>query len=120
MRVLIDGCFDPFHIGHARYLAAAKRFGEVLARVAPDDAIRAKERIPFQNQNEREQMFRTFGCEIASARRPWSSLLADVDYLVKGIDWYGALPIEIVQECRRTGTGLIFTATDEKHSSERV
>jgi len=36
--VLANGCFDLLHVGHARYLAAAKQPGEVLVVALNDDA----------------------------------------------------------------------------------
>jgi len=36
--VLANGCFDPLHVGHTRYLADAKRHGDFLVVAVNDDA----------------------------------------------------------------------------------
>jgi len=36
--VLANGCFDPMHVGHVRYLAGAKSHGDFLVVALNDDA----------------------------------------------------------------------------------
>jgi rfaE bifunctional protein nucleotidyltransferase chain/domain len=36
--VLANGCFDPLHVGHVRYLSDAKRHGDLLVVAVNDDA----------------------------------------------------------------------------------
>jgi rfaE bifunctional protein nucleotidyltransferase chain/domain len=36
--VLANGCFDPLHVGHARYLEGAKRHGDFLVVALNNDA----------------------------------------------------------------------------------
>ncbi len=36
--VLAIGCFDPFHVGHVRYLEAAAAHGDILVAAVFDDA----------------------------------------------------------------------------------
>ena len=36
--VLANGCFDPLHVGHTRYLIDAKRHGDFLVVAVNDDA----------------------------------------------------------------------------------
>lgn len=36
--VLANGCFDPLHVGHTRYLADAERHGDFLVVAVNDDA----------------------------------------------------------------------------------
>jgi D-glycero-beta-D-manno-heptose 1-phosphate adenylyltransferase len=40
--VLANGCFDLLHVGHVRYLAAARRLGDVLFVGINDDAAVAR------------------------------------------------------------------------------
>jgi rfaE bifunctional protein nucleotidyltransferase chain/domain len=35
--VLANGCFDPLHVGHARYLSGAKEYGDFLVVAINDD-----------------------------------------------------------------------------------
>ncbi len=39
--VLANGCFDPLHVGHARYLAGARMLGDRLVVAINDDASAA-------------------------------------------------------------------------------
>jgi rfaE bifunctional protein nucleotidyltransferase chain/domain len=39
--VLTNGCFDLLHVGHARYLAAARSIGHLIVGVNSDDSVRS-------------------------------------------------------------------------------
>jgi rfaE bifunctional protein nucleotidyltransferase chain/domain len=40
--VLANGCFDVLHVGHVRYLAAAKKLGgKLIVAINSDDSVRA-------------------------------------------------------------------------------
>src|SRR5437764_1004820 len=39
--VLTNGCFDLLHVGHVRYLAAARRLGRLMVGVNSDRSVRA-------------------------------------------------------------------------------
>lgn len=57
--VLANGCFDLFHVGHARYLAGAKAVGDVLVVGVNSDehARRLKgEGRPVVPENERAEL----------------------------------------------------------------
>lgn len=121
--VLADGCFDPLHWGHVRYLQAASAFGPVVVRIAPDAAILAKGRPVFQPQGERAQMIRAF----ASV----DSVIVDVNlaqairrirpmYFVKGADWEGRLPFDVTDACAVVGTQIVYVPTQERTSTERL
>lgn len=122
--VLADGKFDPVHWGHVRYLAAAAALGELYVRVAPDAEILAKGRLLFQTRDER---LKTIG-----ALRPVAAVISDdltlaetirelvPTYLVKGEDWRGRLPEDVVEACADTGTQILFLDTQERTSSERL
>jgi cytidyltransferase-like protein len=57
-KVLVGGCFDLLHIGHLRFLKAAKKQGDILIiALESDDFIRiTKKREPFHNQSERAEI----------------------------------------------------------------
>jgi len=130
--VLADGCFDPLHIGHVRYMLAAKAlcardviiddFERFLVRVAPDAAIRAKGRDPFQTAGER--------ADCLTALVPCQCYFTDTlahavtelkpRLLVKGLDWYGKLPLDVIDACLSTGTHIMHTMTQERTSTERL
>ncbi len=121
--VLADGCFDCLHVGHVRYLVSAAHLGPVAVRVAPDADIVAKGRRPFQTQTERGEMLLalrmvervTYDATLAAAVRRLTP-----QYLVKGDDWQGRLPTDVVTACQETGTKILFTQTRERTSTERL
>jgi rfaE bifunctional protein nucleotidyltransferase chain/domain len=61
--VLANGCFDLFHVGHIRYLRAAKAKGDVLVVALNSDAsvrkLKGKGR-PILPQKERAQILASF------------------------------------------------------------
>ena len=121
--VLADGCFDPLHIGHIRYLHAAKSLGDqMVIRVAPDSAIVDKGRVPFQAQHERMHTISALnvgyvcGIEsLAEAVRKFKPA-----YLAKGSDWQGRLPADVLAACEEVGTHVVYTSTQDRTSSERL
>src|SRR3712207_1744898 len=57
--VFTNGCFDILHVGHARYLAAARRLGDVLlVAVNSDRSVRALKGPgrPLMREAERAEM----------------------------------------------------------------
>ncbi len=121
--VLADGCFDPIHYGHIRYLAEAAAFGPLVVRVAPDAAITAKGRSPFQWRDER-------AATIAALRMVDAVALDDTledaidrlspQYLVKGADWQGKLSNSLQKTCEANGTQICYVDTQERTSTERL
>ena len=121
---LADGCFDPLHIGHIAYLHAAAHMGRPLCvRVAPDTVIRQKGRTPFQSYSERAGLIlalkdvdRICGDDtLAGAVRRLKPAR-----LVKGPDWRGRLPHEVMETCEAVGTKILFTDTAFSSSTERL
>jgi len=58
VKVLVGGCFDLIHLGHVRFLKAAKNQGDILiVALESDEFIRKrKKREPFHNQLERAEI----------------------------------------------------------------
>src|SRR5215207_11413776 len=57
--VFTNGCFDILHVGHVRYLAAARRLGDaLLVAVNSDRSVRALKGAgrPLMNEAERAEM----------------------------------------------------------------
>ena len=57
--VFTNGCFDLLHVGHARYLAAARELGDaLLVAVNSDAAVRELKGAgrPLMNESERAEM----------------------------------------------------------------
>lgn len=93
--VFTNGCFDLLHIGHVRYLEAARAEGDLL--VVGVNSDRSVRRIkgpsrPIVPENERAEILASLACvdlvTIFDEPDPLvtiSSLMPDV--LVKGADW---------------------------------
>jgi cytidyltransferase-like protein len=125
MSVLADGCFDPIHVGHVNYLRAASRLcrdEELFVRVAPDAVVEAKGRSVFQTSAQRADCLSAMVCcrcwfyeTLAEAIRDRKPRL-----LVKGIDWHGRLPADVIAACEEVGTAIVYVMTREKSSTERL
>ena len=93
--VFTNGCFDILHVGHARYLAAARALGDaLLVAVNSDRSVRALkgEGRPVMNEAERAEMLAALEAvdlvtvfDEDSPRGLIAELLPDV--LVKGGDY---------------------------------
>lgn len=56
--VLVGGCFDILHLGHIRFLKAAKKYGQVLVALESDEALtKHKGHLrPIHKQAERAEV----------------------------------------------------------------
>jgi D-beta-D-heptose 7-phosphate kinase/D-beta-D-heptose 1-phosphate adenosyltransferase len=121
--ILADGCFDPIHLGHIRYLQAAAKHGRLIVRVARDDEIQAKGREPFQTRWERAETLRALG--VVDDVMMFHTLAEAVleicpQMLVKGKEWDGRLPKEVLAACQLQRTRIMYTDTQRKSSTERL
>lgn len=93
--VFTNGCFDILHVGHVRYLAAARAEGDLLVVGLNSDAsvrlIKGPKR-PIVIQDQRAEVLAGLGCvdfvvmfEEADPLKLIETLKPDV--LVKGEDW---------------------------------
>ncbi len=93
--VFTNGCFDILHVGHVRYLAAARALGDaLLVAINSDRSVRALKGAgrPLMNEGERAELLAALAAvdfvtvfDDESPRRLISELLPDV--LVKGGDY---------------------------------
>jgi rfaE bifunctional protein nucleotidyltransferase chain/domain len=93
--VFTNGCFDLLHVGHVRYLAAARALGDaLLVAVNSDRSVRVLkgEGRPVLNEAERAELLAALAAvdfvtvfDEDSPRRLISELLPDI--LVKGGDY---------------------------------
>ena len=93
--VFTNGCFDILHIGHTRYLYAARELGDFLIVAVNSDrsvkSIKGPER-PIICENERAEMLAALGCVdmtvIFDEDTPYEVIKILVPHvLVKGGDW---------------------------------
>jgi rfaE bifunctional protein nucleotidyltransferase chain/domain len=63
--VLTNGCFDLLHVGHVRYLQAARAFGDALAvALNGDDSVRALKGTgrPLNTEGDRAEVVAALNC----------------------------------------------------------
>ncbi len=93
--VFTNGCFDILHVGHVRYLIAARSEGDVLVVGLNSDAsvrtIKPGNR-PIVNQNQRAEVLASLACvdyvTVFDEPDPLNLIRAvNPDVLVKGADW---------------------------------
>lgn len=93
--VFTNGCFDILHVGHARYLYAARVLGDYLiVAVNSDSSVKAIKGLdrPINNQDDRAEMLASLGFVdsvlIFDEETPLKVIeLLMPDILVKGGDW---------------------------------
>lgn len=122
--VLADGCFDPIHAGHVAYLKKAASFGTpLMVRVAQDVTIFEKGRVPFQDHAERLLTILALDpvdSVCASPTLAEAVLEYKPTHLVKGIDWQGRMPEDVLAACIQTKTQLVFVQAQTRTSTERL
>ncbi len=94
--VFTNGCFDLMHIGHTRYLQAAKALGDILVvGVNSDASVRSLDKAPDRPivpDVQRAEVLAALGCVdyvvIFHESDPLQLITAvQPDILVKGGDW---------------------------------
>ena len=111
--VFTNGCFDIMHVGHVRYLAAARSEGDILVvGLNSDESVKSikSAKRPIVKQDERAEVLASLWCVdyIILFNEPDPFLLIQTimpDILVKGDDW---------TEENIIGAGLV------KHNGGRV
>ena len=94
--VFTNGCFDLMHIGHTRYLRAAKELGDILVvGVNSDASVRSLDKAPDRPivpDAQRAEVLAALGCVdyvvIFNESDPLQLITSvQPDILVKGGDW---------------------------------
>ncbi|HLZ35103.1 MAG TPA: D-glycero-beta-D-manno-heptose 1-phosphate adenylyltransferase [Nitrospira sp.] len=94
--VFTNGCFDLMHVGHTRYLQAAKQLGDLLVvGVNSDASVRSLSKAPDRpivNEAQRAEVLAALGCVdyvvIFTEPDPLNLItVLQPDVLVKGGDW---------------------------------
>jgi len=93
--VFTNGCFDILHVGHVRYLAAARSEGDVLVvGLNSDQSTRTikDQNRPIVSQDQRAEVLSGLGCvdyiTIFDEPDPLKLITTlKPDVLVKGADW---------------------------------
>ncbi len=94
--VFTNGCFDLMHVGHTRYLQAAKDLGDLLVvGINSDESVRSLNKAPGRpivSELQRAEVVAALGCidyVILFNEPDPQGLIAALqpDVLVKGGDW---------------------------------
>jgi D-glycero-beta-D-manno-heptose 1-phosphate adenylyltransferase len=94
--VFTNGCFDLMHVGHTRYLQAAKALGDLLVvGVNSDDSVQTLKKSPDRpivSDQQRAEVVGALGCVdyvVLFTEPDPHALISAVqpDVLVKGGDW---------------------------------
>ncbi len=125
--VLANGCFDFFHVGHIRYLAGAKAFGDCLiVAVNSDEQVRKLKGAnrPLMPEKERAEMISAlrFVDYVTVFPEPTVEELIRVlrpDFHAKGTDY----TVETVPEreiVREYGGRVVIVGDPKNHSSTEL
>jgi glycerol-3-phosphate cytidylyltransferase-like family protein/SAM-dependent methyltransferase len=122
--VMVDGGFDPLHLGHVLYFRRARAEGlPVLCNVSADSYVSTKHPVLLP-QSIRCQLIDEF--ESISYVHPSNRTTAEIleearpKAFVKGSDWKGRLPAEEAEACRRHAIEVIFADTVVDSSTRRM
>lgn len=93
--VFTNGCFDLLHVGHVRYLQAARALGShLIVGINTDRSVQVLKgpSRPIQNQNDRAEILAGLGCVdftiLFDEETPETLIrLIKPNVLVKGGDW---------------------------------
>jgi cytidyltransferase-like protein len=112
---MVDGAFDPLHLGHIEYFRAARGLGvPVLCNVASDAYVRTKHPplLPEQHRAAVVDAIRYIDYTHVN-QFDTETILRQLQprYYVKGKDWDGRLPAEQVVICRDHGVEIVYLDT---------
>jgi rfaE bifunctional protein nucleotidyltransferase chain/domain len=125
--VLANGCFDLLHVGHLRYLRAARRLGDVLfVGVNGDAAVRrlkgpGRPLIPVEERVEILGALRDVDHVVVFEEDTADALVARIRPHVhaKGTD-YTADSVPEAATVRATGGCIAITGDPKRHSTRDV
>jgi cytidyltransferase-like protein len=124
---MIDGGFDPIHIGHVAYFREAAKLGlPLLCNVQPDSyMIEVKKRPPLLPGEQRVRVVDAMSdvsyvhlCKTST--RDVLERLKPAKY-VKGADWKSrGLPADQIEACQRNGIEIVYLDTNLDSSTNIV
>ena len=120
---MVDGAFDPLHLGHIEYFRAAAALGvPLLCNVASDAYVRTKH-VPLLPEDQRVAVVDAirFIAYTHLNRFDTEAILRELRprYYVKGQDWEGRLPAEQVAICAEHDIKVVYLPT-VRDSSSRI
>ena len=120
---MVDGAFDPLHVGHIEYFKTATALGHpLLCNIASDRYVRDKHPalLPADQRVAIVDAIRYIAYTHVNELDTETVLaqLRPVCY-VKGLDWKGSLPPRQVEICRSHGIEIVYLDT-VRDSSSRI
>lgn len=114
--IMVDGCFDPLHVGHIKYFEFAASFGiPVFCNVETDSYIREYRKRPsLLPQEQRIEIidaikYITYTHLQETTTTDVLKLLRPIKY-VKGDDWKKkVLPKDELKACKDFGIEIVYT-----------
>lgn len=87
-KILVGGCFDVLHIGHVRFLEAAKKHGDILIVALESDEFiqKKKNKQSFHTQHERAEILAALTCIDIVVLLPFLENNTDYFAMVKKIN----------------------------------
>lgn len=112
MVAMVDGGFDPLHIGHIEYFKGAANLGlPVFCCVASDEYVSTKHR-PLMPAHYRATVIDAirFIDYVFINTSTTAAVLRQLrpKYYVKGKDWEGCLPESELMTCQELGIEIIY------------
>jgi D-glycero-beta-D-manno-heptose 1-phosphate adenylyltransferase len=124
---LANGCFDLLHVGHVRYLRAAKALGgRLIVAVNADESVRAlkgdgRPLMPAEERAEILSAFEDVDAVIIFPERDVRALIREIrpDIQAKGTDYTAASVPErdVVAEC---GGRVAIVGDPKDHSASEI
>jgi rfaE bifunctional protein nucleotidyltransferase chain/domain len=125
--VLANGCFDPLHVGHIRYLAGAGETGDFLVVALNDDestrGVKGDSR-PVVGENDRAEILASLkmvDAVLLFSQKNVSGLLEALRprYHAKGTD-YTVDTVPELDTSRRLGIETVIVGDPKSHASSDV
>jgi cytidyltransferase-like protein len=112
---MVDGGFDPIHLGHIEYFKEAKKLGlPVLCCMACDQYICTKHK-PLLPEDYRAGIISAIRYieHVHINQRTTAEVLAELQpaFYAKGKDWEGRLPKSELEACDKYGIKVVYLNT---------
>jgi rfaE bifunctional protein nucleotidyltransferase chain/domain len=125
--VLANGCFDPLHVGHVRYLEDARRHGDFLVVALNNDASTRRlkgEGRPVVSEDDRARLLAAIACVdavLVFGADNVEDILTRLHPSVhaKGTDYTEATVPEAAV-ARRLGIRTVITGDPKAHASREI
>jgi rfaE bifunctional protein nucleotidyltransferase chain/domain len=122
--ILTNGCFDLLHVGHIRYLHAAKQLGgKLVVALNSDESVRQLkgEGRPLMNENERAEILAALSdvdAVVVFAEPDVRAIIREIhpDVQAKGTD-YSAESVPEGDEVRAYGGRVAIVGDPKDHST---